>query len=209
MNILQSEKNGSIQECEVGKKLKSLIKIRPISLKDISEVEQLLAIQLGDGFIDASTLIKCVNQSNYIGLVAEYDRKIYGAALGYTFPVQQITRHLKTASFYIKDKLHECSEIGVTKTTAILPGHTGKGIGSLLIAERMKWFEQNCDAVILPCWEESNGAAKKILKKTGFQYITTIPEYWKKDSLTTYFNCARCGQPPCLCTASIYLKYIN
>ena len=135
--------------------------IRPIETKDIPAVEHLLAMQLGSGFMDAIALEKFVNQKDNIGFVAKHNDQIVGAAFAQTFPIHQIEEHLKLETEQIKEIFSNQQQIGITKTITTFPEYAGKGIGFALMAERMKWFEQHCEAVICMCWEESNSGMQK------------------------------------------------
>jgi ribosomal protein S18 acetylase RimI-like enzyme len=183
--------------------------IRTIATKDIAAVEHLLAVSFGNGFMVASAIDKFVDQLNYNGLVAVSDNLIMGVALARIFPIDEIKDHLKLDTDQVQEIFPVQSKIGIIHSMAILPRFTGKGIGLALMVERMKWFDQSCEAVICMCWEESNGAMAKLLIRNGFQHILRIPEYWKADSLSAPFNCASCGSPPCLCSASIYVKQLD
>lgn len=183
--------------------------IRFLNYADIPKVESILALQFGKGYMDTSAIEQFVNQKNLNGLVAEHKGEIVGVAFARTFPIQNINQHLNLNLVEGGELFPTQRKLGITNSMATLPSFTGKGIGNALMAERMKWLEKNCEAAICMCWEESNGGMEKLLIKNKFQYIQTIPEYWKEESITSQFTCTNCGAPPCLCSGSIYVKYFD
>lgn len=97
-------------------------------------------------------------------------------------------------------------QIGILQSIAVLPSLQNKGMGKLLLNHILEYFKlKNYQSVIYPAWKENNPHFIKHLKKIGFKKIKEIKNYWKKDSLEKNYTCKRCGNPPCLCTLSIYL----
>lgn len=96
--------------------------------------------------------------------------------------------------------------IGILQSIAILPSMQNRGMGKLLLKHTLDYLKSNnYQSVIYPAWKESNRHFIKHLKKMGFEKIREVKNYWEKDSLEKHYACQRCGNPPCLCTLSIYL----
>ena len=63
-----------------------------------------------------------------------------------------------------------------------------------------------CQAVVAHSWKESpNNSSMKYLEKLGFLPVGEHPLFWSEVD----YDCTRCGKPPCQCTATEMILYLD
>lgn len=105
----------------------------------------------------------------------------------------------------------ESVKIGYRKMTSVSETHQGKGISKKLFYAGNQWLMDNGAQVLVSSyWKNSrNKHFSSFMQKEGFEAITEVQEFWKKDSLERQFHCPACGTPPCTCDAIIYARNID
>lgn len=100
--------------------------------------------------------------------------------------------------------------IAIFKTLAVHPDHQHKGYGSILLKHGLELLETYQLPILYILWKEGEraGFAKRI-KNLGFTPFADIKNYWLNDSLKKNYHCKRCGPPPCKCSATFYIKWLQ
>ncbi|PWU18742.1 MAG: GNAT family N-acetyltransferase [Bdellovibrio sp.] len=75
----------------------------------------------------------------------------------------------------------------------------GQGWGGRMSAAAIRLLrEAGVKGIVCHSWKESpNNSSTRYLQKLGFQMIAEHKEYWRNVN----YQCTRCGNPPCRCTA--------
>ena len=150
-----------------------------INMKHIYDAAEIVDESFADGyFINHLNEIECA-------WVAIDDDKVVGwAAVS--------TKH---------DILH-LSETCVLRCIVVHPDYRGKGIGTRLTEERLKYLD-NCEKIISYAWVRPDGRCMscKNLENFGFELEEELEDYYGN----TRDNCKYCGGN-CSCVARLYLK---
>lgn len=102
--------------------------------------------------------------------------------------------------------LHINKKICIIKSICVEEIHRNKGIAHNMIKKALK----NINSCIFMSfvWDYANNyEMKKILEKNKFKFITIMKEFWKSESLIKKYHCIKCGKPPCLCDAFVFMLY--
>ncbi|MCB0384083.1 MAG: GNAT family N-acetyltransferase [Bdellovibrionales bacterium] len=83
----------------------------------------------------------------------------------------------------------------------------GKGWGPRLSQASLQDLRaMECQAVVAHSWKESpNNSSMKYLEKLGFLPVGEHPLFWSEVD----YDCTRCGKPPCQCTATEMILYLD
>jgi len=177
----------------------------PVSSSYISDILGIAEKQLGELYISIDDL---TNPNNII-LCAFHNHKVAGFCIGRNmerdefFTYNPLIKQLNIKSLEIKQN------IGVIASIAVDPLYEGKGTGSELFKKCLDSLEKKgADIFVMTGWKSSKGVnISGIAKKFGFEYYAEIPAYWKDDSIKRGYKCPSCGNPPCLCSAILFIRH--
>lgn len=171
------------------------IQFREAIQEDFEEIRGLVDAYFGKGFFNTKKVlgencccIVAIAQSTIIGMSCAHDViPKYDLDFAGTF-------------------LASCEEIiGLLDIIVVEDSYRNQGIGSKLFANRLKKLSENgVSKFALFHWREGNFPEPKIAIRQGFKWRETLPFYWKIASISENFSCARCGAPPCNCSADLY-----
>jgi GNAT superfamily N-acetyltransferase len=191
--------------------LKNSASIHNITANDVTEVLKIAEGQLGDAYINSSDLM---SSKTGIALCAKLQDRIVGFGTAKIIDAKDF--YSKLLSFFSNDtalrplqrRLEGEKTIGLIASVATAPSATGRGIGTMLIAECIEHLEKlDINIIAATAWRSSKGVqAGSILENRGFQSVLEIANYWKDDSEKHCYMCPVCGPPPCQCSAVIYLR---
>lgn len=105
-------------------------------------------------------------------------------------------------------ELLQKARVGSLSMMGIHPEHQGKGLGQKLSLKRMEWLNrQGCDLLVGISWVSGLAhTSNRVFEKMGFKAVNTIPNFFAESSIAMNLICPVCGDPPCLCAATMYLK---
>ena len=109
-----------------------------------------------------------------------------------------------------EEKVHtnlDCHRLGLLKSIAVRPSARGRGIGSNLTQDALRFLkEHDCTCVAAVAWESGGDEISKgMLMASGFREIAHVPRYWYQDSIDRSYDCSVCGNP-CTCSAAILIR---
>lgn len=85
------------------------------------------------------------------------------------------------------------------------------GVGTMLLNQAMQIASNECiNRGLFIAWINLEGVVlHSVLTRLGFVRDKRIERYWFEDSLKKKYGCVKCGLPPCLCDAVVYLLHLN
>ncbi len=88
-------------------------------------------------------------------------------------------------------------------------GETGKGIGTELLSTCVtKLRKMGLNVLVMTGWKSEKGVhIGSLAKKLGFEEILEIENFWYEDSKANGYRCPSCGEPPCECSAVVFIKH--
>lgn len=177
--------------------------------------EEILAIAdqcIGSNYLTEEELLEYVEASNILVITSDLAHTITGFSIVCQLNTSSVLDRLFLSQHTIEERFDLDKKVGFRKITAVHPDHQGKGIAGRLFEQGEHFLQQECSSAFSICWTPYPGKGRPIeqlLKKNGYQSWVEIPQYWKEDSLKKKYDCPVCGQPPCLCAATIFDKKFN
>lgn len=100
---------------------------------------------------------------------------------------------------------------GLLSTVAVKDCFQGLGIGTALARTCVQWLAAtDVPFALMIARKGASGIhIAKVLHKTGFTGQFEIPDYWVEDSVQRGYQCPDCGDPPCHCSAGVYMRYFR
>jgi hypothetical protein len=108
----------------------------------------------------------------------------------------------------VKQFIPNHGKLGYLASSAVASMEGRRGAGTLLVKRRIQELRsKGIDFLVATVWigkEKSNAA--DILGKEHFKELVEVPNFWKSDSVKNNFSCPKCGPPPCVCSAHLYVR---
>jgi hypothetical protein len=180
------------------------------SFKDINRINELIKVSdevLGKNYLTKNTIQSYIEDSSCSIDVIELNHVIIGFVMIYTVFNQNLKKHLLSEEESIINHFPDKSFINWFKIIAVGNKFQRKGFGQQLFNYS---YERN--NLITPYWLSIAWATRNkvhvasLLKKYHFQKKDLLEKYWYEDSFIHKYLCAKCGNPPCKCSAYIYRK---
>ncbi len=185
------------------------IKIEPMTLDKIIEVQSISDEQFGEGYITQKYIREYINSENHKVYMALSEKNLIGFYFMQICSIKKLTAQTKVENKIIEKTLHNYEPVAFIEHTAVKKQLTGKGIGNEIIKFQIEESKKIAKSIFRISWKSSNGThIESILKKNYFKKVIEIPDYWKEDSIKKAYKCAVCGNPPCRCSAVIYIKLL-
>lgn len=178
-----------------------------VSSKQIPSVLSIAEKQLGVAYIDVDDL---ENEGN-VSLAATVSGVVAGFCTGKRMPVYDVYQTIPQLEQKRLKQFEVVKEVGIVSSIATDPHMTGHGIGDKLIASCVDGLEkQGLSTLIMTGWKTDKGVhIGSLAKKHGFKEILEIDKFWYEDSKTNNYRCPTCGEPPCCCSAVVFIKHIS
>ncbi len=98
-------------------------------------------------------------------------------------------------------------KVGSFATMSVVEGMQGKGIGQALSCKRLEWLrEKGCDVVVGVSWVSGLAhTSNRAFEKLGFKSVKLVEKFYGPSSVESPFVCPGCGEPPCECSAVMYI----
>lgn len=180
-----------------------LISIAELSDNQIPDVLNIADKQLGEAYLDID---KIKNKDNTV-IVAIMTERVVGFCIGKKTQLSELKIHQLDQMNL--PRLQSVKDIGLIATIATDPKESGKGVGTKLFSSCISRLENlNLNNFVMTGWKSYEGVnINSLAKKFGFKEILEIPEFWYEDSKIKSYCCPSCGEPPCRCSAVIYMKH--
>lgn len=180
------------------------VTILPIDESNAEEAAEILVEAIGENFIDADGVMELP-----ISLVAVEDGKLVGVGLAEVVPFEEVPILFPEDQEYLADELpfEEGETIGYLSALGVRAEAQGRGIGSLLVRERIeRLHEQGADHLLAFAWKsEAKGChVGPLLEREGMRPFCEIERFWEQDSQISEHNCPYCTEG-CFCSCVIYL----
>lgn len=188
---------------------------RNYKIKDIVEdnIAAVLAIsdeQLGKDYLSSNDIKEMINnrEKHFAKIVFNLNNEAIGFCLCSILTSDELEKYLLVPIEELSKALTYSKKIGLIKVIAVKENYQGRGIGYNLVGKCISEFiERNVSSMYCVGWKSSKGVnIGGILKNYDFKIIKEIPNYWREDSLEKNYYCHDCGQPPCQCTAVIFVR---
>ena len=181
------------------------VKIRKVSKETAASCMAIAENQLGKDYIPEKDFLNTDFYPVY-GMV-KYD--VAGFAIGKAFEQQGFLNKFPKVAQRMPNALPWADTIGMVSSVAIRQDYQGRGVGYLLVRDVLQHFDgHNISMMVMLGWATSDGVhIAGIARALGFTEKGTIPEYWHEDSLAKGYQCPVCGDPPCHCSAVLYVRH--
>jgi len=179
--------------------------IKPISSKSLPTVLNIAEKQLGNAYINTEDILKKENVSVY----ASVNNEITGFCTGKKVELEKIYEDIPQLKNLKLKQLDAVESIGLLTSVATDPSYSGRGIGTALVSHCINELEsKGLNVLLMTGWKSKKGIhIGNIAEKHGFEKLIEISDFWKEDSITNQYCCPSCGNPPCLCTAAVYVRH--
>ena len=187
--------------------------ISDISVNEINAVHLMCNDELGVDYITEKFLLDSINNDNQIVRIAHNKNKeVIGFSIATIYSEKELNEYLSDKRFdelILPDLKNK--KIGITKIVVIKEQFKKKGIGIDLLNDSLRLIEEKKVAIMLGfAWKSKKGVnAKRILERNGFHELIEVKKFWFDESLKENYSCPDCGNPPCVCSAIIFLKKID
>lgn len=181
-----------------------------LSSNQINDILELSQVAFGDSYLTYEVLQGFIRNTNCEILLEEEQGKVIGFTIVLVVPKKERTKHLFLSPHWFKKHLNTQSEFGYRKMTVVRKENQKMGIGKSLVYRGDKYLISRCTQILSTVWK--NGKERKmkeLLTSSGYTELETISNYWAMDSENNNYNCQFCGEPPCSCSAIVFLKDVN
>ncbi len=190
--------------------MKNNYQIKDISENEINAVHLMCNDELGDDYITENFLKDSISNNNQIVRVAiTDDKEVIGFSIATIYSEKELNDYLsdkRCDELILPDLTNK--KIGITKIVVIKDQFKKKGIGIDLLNDSLQLIEENNVAIMLGfAWKSKEGVnAKRILERNGFDELIEVKKFWNDESLKENYSCPDCGNPPCVCSAIVFIK---
>ena len=187
--------------------------ISDISENEINAIHLMCNDELGVDYITKRFLFESISNNNQIVRVANTKKKeVIGFSIATIYSEKELYKYLsdkRCDKLILPDLTNK--KIGITKIVVIKNQFKKMGIGIDLLNDSLKLIEEKKVAIMLGfAWKSKKGVnAKRILERNGFHQLIEVKKFWFDESLKENYSCPDCGNPPCVCSAIIFLKKID
>ena len=175
---------------------------REIEAHDLADALSMFNAEMGVRYYSKGELIEHQRAGDL--LIGVYEDGILVAAnLSYFLsPGEMITNGLVEL---IPEHL-TVSKLLYRKTTVVESNHRGEGIGLKLAQFITEIAKESVDAIITTAWDKEGQV--RFPESLNMEHLGDIPNYWYNESEEKGFFCPSCGEPPCKCSAKVYITVL-
>jgi GNAT superfamily N-acetyltransferase len=177
----------------------------------LPECLALLERTQGKGIFEPDYFGRCASgEGDRLLLIALLEGKLAGIATARVLPENDFDYYVPFGKEAV-EQLFQQHRVGSMETASVTESLQGQGIGQELTRHRIRWLsEAGCTAVIGVLWESGlANTSDRVFTKLGFERLSQVRGFYAHDSVRRGFICPVCGSPPCRCSASLYVKYID
>jgi hypothetical protein len=193
--------------------VKNTYQIVDISENEINAVHLMCNDELGEDYITETFLTDSITNNHQIVRVAINENKeVIGFSIASIYSENELKKYLndkRCVELILPDLTNQ--KIGITKIVVIKDQYKKNGIGIDLLNDSLLLIEEKKVAIMIGfAWKSKEGVnAKRILEKNGFQELIEVKKFWNDESLKENYSCPDCGNPPCVCSAIIFMKKLK
>jgi GNAT superfamily N-acetyltransferase len=164
----------------------------------------------GEGILVLDYFERCASESDKLLLLALLDGNLVGVAAARVLPQDGFDYYLPFGREAVLD-LFQHHRVGLMSTASVVEPLQGQGIGQELARRRIQWMnDAGCTAQIAVSWESGLAhTSDRVFAKVGFKCLSQVKGFFEEDSTHRGWNCPVCGSPPCRCSASFYIRYVE
>lgn len=166
---------------------------------------------LGKDYLTIDSLRKAIDDENHFAEAAVTDKnEIIGFYLGKIIDSHELQKSLHIPEEEFPNPLKYSNRIGLIQVVAVKSEYHNRGVGTALIEKCLSHFDRNkVTSMCTVGWRSLEGVnIEGIVKNQNFKRYKEFKDYWKEDSIKSGYICHDCGEPPCKCSAIIYLKFL-
>jgi len=136
--------------------------------------------------------------------------EIIGFCLGATFDQDQLDSYLNVDRSDLPEGLKHANSIGVVRTVAVRDGFENRGVGTELVKECInEILTRDTEAICAVGWEQDGTVnIGGLMDHFDFSPVGRFDDYWREESREHGYHCGSCGEPPCTCPATLFVRYI-
>lgn len=156
---------------------------------------------------EGSTIVRPAAGADTPEPVANGD--VVGFSIGAIRSPVELASYLELPRGEWPSALESADRTAVLQTIVIVPEWQGAGHGRRLLGAHAGLLETaDPDAWCAVAWTQPDGSVPGAspLRSVGLAPDRTIEAYWAADSLAEGYRCATCGDPPCQCDATLFIK---
>jgi len=180
-------------------------KIRKVSKETAASCMTIAESQLGKDYIPEKDFL----DTNFYPVYSMANGDVSGFAIGKIIEQQDFMNQYPKIAEKMPNALPWADRVGVVSSVAVRQDYQRRGVGYALVRNVLQYFDnQNISLAVMLGWAASDGVhIAGIARALGFTEKATIPEYWHDDSLSKGYQCPVCGNPPCHCSAVLYVRH--
>lgn len=181
--------------------------IRLVEQKDVNNVYAISNEQLGQDYIKKQALEEMLNSDQVVILVFEQNNELLGFLLYEIIDKNRLKHELKIINANLEKIIKTENNFGFLNIVAVSEKAKGKGVGSALNFEIVKIMEQKGIKFSFSlAWKDKEKInIGNILLRVGYIELYEIENYYYEDSIKRNYTCPTCGNPPCKCSAIVYI----
>ena len=182
-----------------------MIEIKEFELELVKKAVDLINENLGIGYVDESFIEDKINAPNALIRQATQDNELLGLTLGLLLDKSALKAYTLLENKKLSDLVKKNGVYLYRKLTVVTEESRSQGVAKLLVSklsERMAPYALN---VISTSWYR-NGVPANLQKSLGMKSFGIINDFWKSDSLSRGFICPVCSDPPCNCSAEVFVS---
>lgn len=180
--------------------------IKNATKEDLKEIYLVCNEQLGFNYLPLERLNKLFDNKSTIIRIKMIEDNIAGFALCEVLNNDEIVEQVRDKALLNKEE----KSFGFIDIVATKEEYKGKGIASSLVQDCLKeLLERGIKQVFSAAWKDKDNInIGKVLEKSGLIPAKEIKNYYYEESLNKGYNCPNCGNPPCKCSAVIFVRNI-
>lgn len=186
------------------------VMIREVRPHHASRVVALLGEALGERYIEIDDIMNSISDPDRVCFVAIVGSEIAGAATASVFSTDELPAQFpvdKREHVQALSMLRYHARIGHLEAVAVSPRFRGRGIATMLVDARLKWFAtKTATGVMSFGWQSADGChIRGVLESFDFREHGVVPDFWTESSKLNHYMCPACGSD-CHCSAVIYAR---
>jgi ribosomal protein S18 acetylase RimI-like enzyme len=182
------------------------LQVTPITKHTVGPALSIAEKQLGDSYIQASDFL----DSRHISLCAICGGAVAGFIVAKEPTVEDFRSLYPKIAEALGRQLAYTETIGFIASMATAPEFEKRGVAHALLQAGLARLEKAGQPLICTIGWKGKGTVAHIdglVRKAGFQAVHEFADYWKEDSLKKGYKCPVCGDPPCHCSAVLFVRH--
>lgn len=188
------------------------LQIAPITKRAVGQALAVAEKQLGDSYIQASDFL----DPKHVSLCALHHGSVVGFVIAKRLSAEEFKSRYPRAAEALGRQLAYADTVGFIASLATAPGFEKRGIANTLLQMSLARLEKDWGGksarpafVCTLGWRGREPVAHidGLVRKAGFQPVHEFADYWKDDSLAKGYKCPTCGDPPCRCSAVLFVRH--